>query len=198
MKTSRVISRFRGELTRRYGREEAVTMIDGAQLEYNRALMEYCHLPDGVFWHGKKTIFPMACIYHQLHLNHPKEALEVTETVMRRRSESIGRFLNVLMAIPGMKSLAMKLLPRFINRYFGPNNGFEVRLAREPDAFYADFTKCPYQVLTARMRCPELCAVFCRSDEYAYGALRGLRFTRTQTLGTGGEKCDFCIRRADR
>jgi hypothetical protein len=29
------------------------------------------------------------------------------------------------------------------------------------------------------------------NDIYAYGYLNGIRFTRTETIGTGGSKCDF-------
>lgn len=28
-------------------------------------------------------------------------------------------------------------------------------------------------------------------EVYAYGYLKGIRFTRTETLGIGGNKCDF-------
>ncbi len=34
-----------------------------------------------------------------------------------------------------------------------------------------------------------------RSDEYVYGNLDAFAFERTQTLATGGEKCDFCLRK---
>ncbi|MBQ8603343.1 MAG: L-2-amino-thiazoline-4-carboxylic acid hydrolase [Oscillospiraceae bacterium] len=32
---------------------------------------------------------------------------------------------------------------------------------------------------------------FCDSDIYCYGNLPGIKFERTQTLGTGGSCCDF-------
>jgi len=39
--------------------------------------------------------------------------------------------------------------------------------------------------------CPELCPAFCDVDDITYGDLRKIGFTRTQTLGKGGECCDF-------
>ncbi len=196
MKTSKLIKRFRPELVRRYGREEATSLIDRGQLEYNRLLMEYAHLPDGVMWHAKRAIIPMVSIYRQLHIEHPKEALEIAEIVMKRRAESAGRRLDLLLHIPGAKKLTMKVLPWFVNRLYGQYKGFRLKfLERSEQAMSADITRCPYQVLTARMRCPELCAVFCHSDDYAYGNLSGIRFIRSGTLGTGADKCDFRVER---
>ena len=37
----------------------------------------------------------------------------------------------------------------------------------------------------------EACRFFCECDNYTYGDLKKVGFARTQTLGTGGEKCDF-------
>ena len=38
--------------------------------------------------------------------------------------------------------------------------------------------------------------IFCNNDIYAYGSLDGIQFLRVQTLGTGGEKCDFLLKRS--
>lgn len=35
----------------------------------------------------------------------------------------------------------------------------------------------------------------CGLDDHVYGNLPGLRFERTTTIGRGGERCDFCIRK---
>ena len=64
---------------------------------------------------------------------------------------------------------------------------------KEKGRFRMDITECPYNKYLTELGCPELTQLFCRNDEYLYGSLPGLRFTREQTLGTGGEKCDFCI-----
>lgn len=56
--------------------------------------------------------------------------------------------------------------------------------------------KCPYVKYCAELGCPELAHIFCNNDIYAYGSLEGIQFLRTQTLGTGGEKCDFLLKRS--
>ncbi len=54
-----------------------------------------------------------------------------------------------------------------------------------------DVTACPYVKYCNSEGCPELTHIFCDNDVYAYGYLKGIRFTRTETLGIGGNKCDF-------
>ena len=54
-----------------------------------------------------------------------------------------------------------------------------------------DILSCPYAKYTAELGCPEIAHIFCDNDIYAYGSLKGITFERTQTIGTGGSKCDF-------
>lgn len=58
-----------------------------------------------------------------------------------------------------------------------------------------DITACPYAKYCEGEDCSELTHIFCDNDVYAYGYLDGIRFTRTETLGTGGNKCDFRLAR---
>ena len=43
---------------------------------------------------------------------------------------------------------------------------------------------------------PEIIRFSCEIDEWIYGNLPGLKFSRSGTLGTGADKCDFCLKRA--
>ena len=61
-----------------------------------------------------------------------------------------------------------------------------------------DILECPYCKYVKELGCPELGPGFCKSDEYSDGNLKDFTFERTQTLATGGEKCDFCMRRKSR
>lgn len=54
-----------------------------------------------------------------------------------------------------------------------------------------DITTCPYCRYAKSLGCPELMSVFCDSDFATYGNLPGIKFKRSQTLGTGGSYCDF-------
>ena len=66
--------------------------------------------------------------------------------------------------------------------------------------FSASITKCLWHTACQENGCPELCPLFCDVDDVTYGGLRKLGFSRTKTLGCGGDCCDFRFfkgRRAD-
>ena len=52
-------------------------------------------------------------------------------------------------------------------------------------------TKCLWHEACVRFECPELCPLFCDVDDVTYGGLRKLGFSRSKTLGYGGDCCDF-------
>ena len=60
--------------------------------------------------------------------------------------------------------------------------------------FYTDVLKCLWCDTCTHFGCPELCEIFCLCDHIVFGDIGKLEFDRSQTLGMGGEKCDFCFR----
>ena len=55
-----------------------------------------------------------------------------------------------------------------------------------------DMVVCPYFETCNKYDCPELTQYFCKSDDITYGIMHPkLGWGRTQTLGTGGNCCDF-------
>ncbi len=78
---------------------------------------------------------------------------------------------------------------------FGNKAGFErVDLSKDKKEVRFDVTSCPYVRIMKELGCLEACPIVCRQDEYTYGAMRGVVFERTTTIGRGDEKCDFCYR----
>lgn len=58
---------------------------------------------------------------------------------------------------------------------------------------YFDVTikKCLWHTACIENDCAELCRLFCDVDNVTYGGLEKIGFTRTKTLGYGGDCCDF-------
>lgn len=52
-------------------------------------------------------------------------------------------------------------------------------------------TTCLWHEACVEHGCPELCPLFCDVDDVTYGGLKKIGFTRTKTLGYGGDCCDF-------
>lgn len=70
---------------------------------------------------------------------------------------------------------------------------WECESRKEKDRFFLDIHKCLWYDTCVECGYPEACRFFCECDNYTYGELNKIGFTRTQTLGTGGEKCDFVM-----
>ena len=61
----------------------------------------------------------------------------------------------------------------------------------EKDRFDLTIRKCLWYDTCVECGCPEACRFFCECDNYSFGELKKVGFRRTQTLGTGGDCCDF-------
>lgn len=59
------------------------------------------------------------------------------------------------------------------------------------DHFNVTITKCLWHTACVENGCEELCRLFCDVDDVTYGGLKKIGFTRTKTLGYGGDWCDF-------
>ena len=59
------------------------------------------------------------------------------------------------------------------------------------DFYDITITKCLWHTACVENGCPELCRLFCDVDDVTYGGLNKIGFSRTKTLGYGGDCCDF-------
>lgn len=62
---------------------------------------------------------------------------------------------------------------------------------RGKDYFDVTIEKCLWHTACVEDGCAELCRLFCDVDNVTYGGLNKIGFTRTKTLGYGGDCCDF-------
>lgn len=59
------------------------------------------------------------------------------------------------------------------------------------DHFEVTMKKCLWHTACVENGCAELCPLFCEVDDVTYGGLKKIGFSRTKTLGCGGDCCDF-------
>lgn len=106
--------------------------------------------------------------------------------------------LEVVAAKKHASTAKMELLPGFFAVY---KNIF-LKIMRTTDLQeseqahgrnYFDITikKCLWHTACVENGCAELCHLFCDVDNVTYGGLQKMGFARTQTLGYGGNCCDF-------
>lgn len=146
--------------------------------------------------HLDGTILLTVSFYKALLDIDDENALRTAHTAMVNLCEKSGAAVSKLLVLPCMKSVFMWLLAKMAVSMFGENCGFSYRnYQANKKMLKMDMTACPYCRYAERFGCPELTPVFCDSDLASYGKLPGIRFERTQTLGTGGDCCDFCFTR---
>lgn len=81
---------------------------------------------------------------------------------------------------------------KLIDKAFGSEAGFVSKSVADSKPFARDMLVCPYYETCKKYGCPEITQFFCKSDDITYGNLHPkLVWKRTQTLGMGGECCDF-------
>ena len=192
--------------TKKEYREEVEKILDREQCEklWRRAasrlssyLKKYESLPEGVHSHTDEKIFPAAAMYLTAkEFMTEEQAYAVIENAAVKICAK-AKPLKTIMKIPFMPGLFIKMWDPMTRKIFGPACGFQNRFyPKEKGAYRMDILQCPYKTYLTELGCPELVKIFCENDERVYGALPGLVFERSGTLGKGADRCDFYIRKA--
>lgn len=137
-----------------------------------------------------KTILPRVALY---------KALKADEKLSENAYDLTHKYMVEVIGKQKHKSTAaLEIVPGFYRVY---SRTF-LKIMRTTDLQKSDqtegkdfyditITDCLWHNACKEFGCPELCSAFCDVDDVTYGNLRKLGFTRTQTLGKGGECCDF-------
>lgn len=136
------------------------------------------------------TILPRIALFKALN-EQVSSSEEVTE-LMR------GYMMDVVAAQKHAFTAGMQVVPGFFTIYkrvflrvMGTSDLWESTQSHGRDFFDARITKCLWHDACVENGCPELCPLFCDVDDVNYGGLRKMGFSRTKTLGYGGDCCDF-------
>ncbi len=188
---------IKAEMDKRLSLAQSNVLWQKATEKLSAILEEYADLPKGVRAHTDTYIFPSAAIYLTLKEAVGAEtAYDIVETAAIGLTNRYGKKLAGLMKLPGMPALFVSVFDPICRKRFGPGNGFQnVFYPKEKGVYRMDVLACPYTRYFGELGCFELTKVFCENDDRVYGNLPGLKFERHTTIGKGGEKCDFCVKR---
>lgn len=183
---------IRQDLERRLGKETADQIMKASDVKYLDLQHEYRHLPAKVKQHTD-LIFINAAVYLCICDHLPKEdAYQIMEDATLKYALPIGKLLDKATRLPGMAKLFMKVFQKMLVSSFNESAGFASTYHEKTSmALSVDITACPYLKYFTAAGCPELCKISCISDDVCYGHMKRVEFKRTQTLGRGGECCDF-------
>jgi hypothetical protein len=183
---------FKAEIEKRFSASEGEKIWKNAHRRLCKMYSEHESLPKGISAHTDSFIFPAAAIYLSMKEKNPDIAYDVMKQVMAIRSEKMGQSLARCCKIPGFRRFFLSMWDTLSHKMFGEASGFKnVFYPKEKDCFRMDITQCPYHKYLTELGCPEINVLFCENDVHMYGKLPGMRFTRTMTIGSGGELCDF-------
>jgi hypothetical protein len=188
---------FKAEIDSRLPKDQSDILWQKAATELAVLLEQYSSLPEGVRFHTENKILPAAAIYLTLKESiGQSEAYRVMEAATYKTADAASKKLAALVRLPGMRNLFVKMWDPLTRKMFGENSGFKnVFYPKKKGEYRMDIVSCPYFRYFSELGCPELTKISCGADDHVYGNLPGLKFERTTTLGRGGERCDFCIRK---
>ncbi len=137
-----------------------------------------------------QTIFPRIALYKILLKDNllQKNAYEYIQKYMLNKVAEKKHLSMVRMeSVPGFYSIYSKIFLKIMSTTDLQEN---VQKCGK-DYFDVTITKCLWHTACAENCCEELCRLFCDVDDITYGGLKKIGFTRTKTLGYGGDCCDF-------
>ena len=89
--------------------------------------------------------------------------------------------------VPGFYSIYSKIFLKVVRT----TDLWESEQKCDKNSFYVTMKKCLWHTACVENDCADLCRLFCDVDNVTYGGLKKLGFSRTKTLGYGGDCCDF-------
>ena len=180
----------------RYGKAETDRIWEKAGKNLEDLCRQYAHLPEKIKAHTDGNMFRNAALYMALKEAHPEDALDIMDQGVRKEGARVAKMLSAVLHLPGMKRLMLSVFARMLNSFFGEDAGFKsTKHCISKDKVHFDIDQCPYCKYLTEIGCPEIIRFSCDVDEYIYGNLPGLEFSRAGTLGTGAPCCDFCLKR---
>lgn len=138
----------------------------------------------------KNTILPRIALYKAL--NNYGFSMEDSNNHMKNYmlnyiAKSKHNSMVKMEKVPGFYSLYSKIFLKIMRK----TDLQQSKQKHDAKSFDVTITKCLWHQACVENECPELCHLFCDVDNITYGELNKIGFTRTQTLGYGGDCCDF-------
>lgn len=138
----------------------------------------------------KNTILPRIALYKAL--NNYGFSMEDSNNHMKNYmlnyiAKSKHNSMVKMEKVPGFYSLYSKIFLKIMRK----TDLQQSKQKHDAKSFDVTIKKCLWHQACVENECPELCRLFCDVDNITYGELNKIGFTRTQTLGYGGDCCDF-------
>lgn len=177
-------------LTEEFGKDKGNTLFEKQEKKLNVLIENTKNKSENQMKTLVQTILPRIALYKVML----KEGFAQEDAYEYMRKYMIDK----IAAKKHSSTARMELVPGFYSIY----SSIFLKIMRKTDLQenvqncgkdYFDVTikKCLWHTACAENGCAELCRLFCDVDDVTYGGLKKIGFTRTKTLGYGGDCCDF-------
>lgn len=193
---SKYAKAYKQQIEHMFSKSEADTLWENAEAIFHKLIEENPNQSEAAAKHTYASIFPAIAIYKTISPKYPDKAIEILKNGTAAISQKADQQYARLVRLPFFKGIFMKCFSKGVKSGFGSEAGFSHEFITDSNkCLVFNVTRCPYQDYCEKYECGEIVRIFCRNDEYAYGNLPGIKFTRMQTLGAGGDCCDFKLER---
>ena len=187
IKQQKQISEF---LNKEFGTEKGKELLNKQEIILDEIIKNIKDKSDNQKQTLIQTILPRIALY---------KAILQDDLLCKNVYEYMRKYM--IDKVAKQKHLSMIKMERVPCFYFLYSNIF-LRVVRKTDLWkseqkhgknYFDVTmkKCLWHTACVENNCEKLCPLFCDVDDVTYGGLKKIGFTRTKTLGYGGDCCDF-------
>ena len=190
MKYTRV---WQTALSKKYGVTESSRIISKARSFYHDYSSQLSNNLDsnsrGIL---QKRVLPGLSIYQALqgHEDSDEAILQEVEKLFKRAFfEWMIHGIRLINLLPDPFPLIRPALRKMIKSEYQP--GSQEIIEDSPDSFAVNVYQCViYDTLKAH-KADELIPIFCSTDDWLTEAVPKIGWQRSQTLGRGGDHCDF-------
>lgn len=137
-----------------------------------------------------QTILPRIALYKTLlkeNISEEESYNYIRKYMLNKIASKKHASMQKMEVVPGFYSIYSKIFLKIMNKTDLQEN--EQRCGK--DYFDVNIKKCLWHTACVENGCAKLCHLFCDVDDITYGGLKKIGFTRTKTLGYGGDCCDF-------
>ena len=137
-----------------------------------------------------QTILPRIALYKTLlkeNISEEESYNYIRKYMLNKIASKKHASMQKMEVVPGFYSIYSKIFLKIMKKTDLQEN--EQKCGKN----YFDVTikKCLWHTACVENGCAKLCHLFCDVDDITYGGLKKIGFTRTKTLGYGGDCCDF-------
>lgn len=135
-----------------------------------------------------QMVLPCIALYKALTVSSEENAYALTRKYLLNRVGAKSHASTAKMEIvPGFYFIYSHIFLKIMRT----SDLWKSTQTQDKDSFDVTIQTCLWHTACARHGCAKLCRLFCDADNVTYGGLKKIGFTRTQTLGYGGNCCDF-------